>query len=232
MKKFRNYILVMFCCLVAASAMTSCLGNSEDNSQPIDAATQKQYMMRMSGLYSGKIKFWKQYDNYSTRLYAYDSVAGSWRAGSDSLITVNTFPVNKLDSAIDVRDTSVPADLKDLFNAIKDYKGYVDLKSLYYIPDGAYVQNGAIQFFVNPITFKIDVTVGGKPKEAHFVFYANSNYGYGVWKLGSAVSTFQFQAALYQICLTDVGGTPTQSNTLSSLYNGSYLRQVMVTFGL
>ena len=147
MKNFKNLLMTFIGIIAVAMCATSCL-NSDDDS--IDAVTQNRYQKLMSGMYSGKARF---YQLKSTRSFSsqktyvkYDSIHTSWDVNADSTFRINNFPVFMPDSAIVVEKTSTGSDaekyraLNQAIRALKNSsEGYImGTKARYVIPSSWY----------------------------------------------------------------------------------------------
>lgn len=180
MKNLKNLVMLLVVLATATFSFTSCNTDSEDYS--IDMATQRKYMTVMSGSYSGKTRLY--YTDYINQRYVkYDSISTSWSVRNDSTLTLNRFPVQKLDSAITVptSDTSKDAqNMRELQTAISKITTPVDMKCYYYIPASSLVNDQTLSFFVNPVYFKQTLNYGGANHDVYFVFMVN-NYGGTYW---------------------------------------------------
>lgn len=219
MKSIKNIFITAMCCLVAAVSFTACI-DSEDNS--IDDATYKQYMTQMSGQYNGKLRlFYAKSTNSGITAEKYDSLNTYWSVRTDSTITINNFPVSKLDSAIVVSatDKTENADmLRELRSQMRELPS-TNLKAFYYIPSKSAITQSYVQFYVNPYVAESSFTYKGESKKVFFVFYSNAYSG--IWT--PSKQAFEFQMGLYAICLEKLDLNSTKAIT------APYLRGLYMT---
>lgn len=214
MRNLRNLFFVLVCGLMTVASMSSCLGESEDNS--LTSEEHRAYGAEMTNSYSGKLRFYKTKGNTSsasTTVSLYDSISTSWRVTSDSLVTISYFPVNKLDSAIYVSSTDQSKDAikyRALQEAIKGCTPE-SLKCYYIIPNSSYVTSTTIGFFVTPWYITKNLTYNGETHTVYFVFLTNSTYSYGEYSRQN--KTFQFNMMLYGIYEDNVSSTGAISET-------------------
>lgn len=213
MKNFKNLLMTFIGIIAVAMCATSCL-NSEDDS--IDAVTQQRYQQLMSGMYSGKARF---YQLKSTRSFSsqktyvkYDSIHTSWDVNADSTFRINNFPVFMLDSAIVVEKTSTGSDaekyraLNQAIRALKNSsEGYImGTKARYVIPSSSWVSENVIQFMVQPYTIERTINFDGADHKVYFVF---SPYTTGAFSATNR--KFQAQLALSAVCIDKLDSSHT-----------------------
>ncbi len=220
MKSIGNIFFSAFCCALTAVAFNSCI---EEENYIIDAQTYKEYMDKMTGDYSGMVRFYYQkYNNGSMAAVKYDSINTQWTVRNDSTVTLYNFPISKLDSAIIVPETDVTDRgkwLMALRNQMKTSPN-IALKSFFYIPNKQSITSQQVQFYVNPMYVGINFDYEGTTKTAYFVFYSNSYYG--VWNAEN--HTFQYQMSLYGICFDKL-----EMNSENSVTTAPYIRTVGMT---
>lgn len=214
MKNLRNLMFAMVCGLLTVAGLSSCLGDSEDDS--ISADQHRAYGSEMANSYTGKLRFYKTKSNdaSSTSVAVYDSVSTSWRVTTDSIVSISYFPVEKLDSAIYVsaNDQSAAATkYRALQEAISNTTPET-LKCYYIIPSTSYVSSSTIGFFVTPWYIQKSLTYNGETHTVYFVFMGNSTYSYG--EFSRTNRTFQFNMMLYGI----YEDTVSASNAVSESY--------------
>ncbi len=213
MKNFKNLLMTFIGIIAVAMCATSCL-NSDDDS--IDAVTQNRYQKLMSGMYSGKARF---YQLKSTRSFSsqktyvkYDSIHTSWDVNADSTFRINNFPVFMLDSAIVVEKTSTGSDaekyraLNQAIRALKNSsEGYImGTKARYFIPSSSWVSENVIQFMVQPYTIERTINFDGADHKVYFVF---SPYTTGAFSATNR--KFQAQLALSAVCIDKLDSSHT-----------------------
>lgn len=213
MKNFKNLLMTFIGIIAVAMCATSCL-NSDDDS--IDAVTQNRYQKLMSGMYSGKARF---YQLKSTRSFSsqktyvkYDSIHTSWDVNADSTFRINNFPVFMLDSAIVVEKTSTGSDaekyraLNQAIRALKNSsEGYImGTKARYFIPSSSWVSENVIQFMVQPYTIERTINFDGADHKVYFVF---SPYTTGAFSATNR--KFQAQLALSAVYIDKLDSSHT-----------------------
>lgn len=213
MKNFKNLLMTFIGIIAVAMCATSCL-NSDDDS--IDAVTQKRYQQLMSGMYSGKARFYqlKSTGNLSSQktYVKYDSIHTSWDVSADSTFRINNFPVFMLDSAIVVEKTTTGTEaekyraLNQAIRALKNSsEGYImGTKARYVIPSTSWVSENVIQFYVQPYTIKRKINFDGAEHTVYFVF---SPYTTGAFSATNR--KFQAQLALSAICIDQLDSSHT-----------------------
>ena len=93
MKNLKNAILLLFCTILAATTLTSCLSDDKDNNDSniitLSGAQRQQTLLSLAGDYSGYLYFY----NNSKK----DSVEVDWNVSStDSTFTCFSFPISFL----------------------------------------------------------------------------------------------------------------------------------------
>lgn len=213
MKNFKNLLMTFIGIIAVAMCATSCL-NSDDNS--IDAVTQNRYQKLMSGMYSGKARFYqlKSTGNLSSQktYVKYDSIHTSWDVSADSTFRINNFPVFMLDSAIVVEKTSTGSDaekyraLNQAIRALKNSsEGYImGTKARYVIPSSSWVSENVIQFMVQPYTIERTINFDGADHKVYFEF---SPYTTGAFSATNR--KFQAQLALSAVYIDKLDSSHT-----------------------
>lgn len=220
MKKIGKFFIAALCCAMTAIAFNSC---SEAEDYTIDAQTYKQYMSKMAGDYTGKVRFYySKYSNNVVSAVKYDSLTTRWTVRTDSTVTLYNFPISKLDSAIIVPSTDTTNKGKYLMALRDQMKSLpnVSLKSFFYIPSTQAITSQYVQFYVNPMYAKTTFEYEGAEKKAYFIFYPN--YYYGVWSPTNF--TFQYQMALYAICFDQP-----ELNSENTVNTTPYMRAIYLT---
>lgn len=195
MKKFKRVFMAMLCGLFVVGSLSSCLSTDEEDTLTIDQ--QREYGREMANSYSGVVRFYKL--KTSNSVEKYDSLRTSWNVSSDTLVTLNYFPVNKLDSAISVASTDDSGEGKryrELQQAISNISP-MTLVNTWYIPYTSYITDSTISFLVTPHTIKQTLTYDGETHDVYFVFLGGNYYSRGEYNRLS--QTFQFQLMLYGI---------------------------------
>ena len=197
MKNLRNLILLLVGIVTISMSFTSCNTDSEDYSVPEE--TTRMLMTQMAGTYGGKMRLFYVNPNATSQkdyTVKYDSLNTSWDVYVDSTMTVHNFPVNKLDSAINVGTGAVSAEattLRAMQKAISEIKEPVDLKCYYWWPTKDFIQSNTTQgtsvsFYVNPVYFKQTISYEGQSHDVYFVF--QTNYYGGTWTSNSRLVEF------------------------------------------
>lgn len=233
MKNLKTFILLFVGIITMSLTFTSCNTDTEDYS--ISEEMQGKYQEQMAGVYSRGVAVLQPNSN-NTEWVKVDSIDSSWRVGNDSTITLTKFPMNRLDSAINVPSgdiTSEATTLRALRDAISKL-GYESIRLAYYIPNSQCVTSTGYQFVVNPLCvasdyssimadfhagskkagwfIKKNLTYAGETHTVWFVFYLNY-YG-GVF----TSNKFEFQMVLASIYIDD-NNAPTDYNpSFSSRY--------------
>lgn len=213
MKNLKKLLMTFIGIIAVAMCVTSCL-NSDDDS--IDAVTQNRYQKLMSGMYSGKARF---YQLKSTRSFSsqktyvkYDSIHTSWDVNADSTFRINNFPVFMLDSAVVVEKSATGTEaekyraLNQAIRALKNSsEGYLMwTKARYVIPSTSWVSENVIQFYVQPYTIERTINFDGADHKVYFVF---SPYTTGAFSATNR--KFQAQLALSAVCIDKLDSSHT-----------------------
>lgn len=213
MKNLKKLLMTFIGIIAVAMCVTSCL-NSEDDS--IDAVTQQRYQQLMSGMYSGKARF---YQLKSTRMFSsqktyvkYDSIRTTWDVNADSTFRINNFPVFMLDSAVVVEKSATGTEaekyraLNQAIRALKNSsEGYImGTKARYVIPSSSWVSENVIQFMVQPYTIERTINFDGADHKVYFVF---SPYTTGAFSATNR--KFQAQLALSAVCIDKLDSSHT-----------------------
>lgn len=184
MKNFKNLLMTFIGIIAVAMCATSCL-NSDDDS--IDAVTQNRYQKLMSGMYSGKARF---YQLKSTRMFSsqktyvkYDSIRTTWDVNVDSTFRINNFPVFMLDSAVVVEKSATGTEaekyraLNQAIRALKNSsEGYLMwTKARYVIPSASWVSENVIRFCVQPYPIERKINFDGAEHTVYFEFSPYTN---------------------------------------------------------
>lgn len=214
MKNLKKLLMTFIGIIAVAMCVTSCL-NSEDDS--IDAVTQQRYQQLMSGMYSGKARFYQLKSTgmlSSQKTYVkYDSIRTTWDVNADSTFRINNFPVFMLDSAVVVEKSATGTEaekyraLNQAIRALKNSsEGYLMwTKARYVIPSTSWVSENVIQFYVQPYTIELKkINFDGAEHTVYFVF---SPYTTGAFS--STNRKFQAQLALSAVCIDKLDSSHT-----------------------
>lgn len=234
--------LMMLLIGVFALTVTSC--NTDDGDHYYTHEEQDAIQAKMVGTYSGSLYMYKP--NTSTKKYeVYHSLPTTWTAskgnpalGKDSLITISNFPINMLDSAINVSKgeiTTEATQLRELRTAIS-MLAPEDIRCAYYVPSTQFITSAGYQFIVNPLCVNSDfytlkatgqsmfikktLSYGGTTHDVYFVFLLNY-YG-GAYSVTNR--SFQFNMALASITI-DKKPVDYYSNSFAS----TYFRPLIIT---
>ena len=233
MKNLKALILLFVGIVSTSLAFTSC--NTEGEDYSISEEMQRQYQKQMAGVYSRGVAV-LQPNSDNTGWVKVDSVGATWRVGSDSTIILSNFPMNRLDSAINVPSGEITTEatkLRALRDAISKL-GNESISCAYYIPNTQCVTGTSCQFVVNPLCLtseyssimadlragsknagmfiKKKLTYDGETHTVWFVFYLNY-YG-GVYTSGK----FEFQMVLASIYISDDKAPTDYNPSFSSRY--------------
>lgn len=214
MKNLKKLLMTFIGIIAVAMCVTSCL-NSEDDS--IDAVTQQRYQQLMSGMYSGKARFYQLKSTgmlSSQKTYVkYDSIRTTWDVNADSTFRINNFPVFMLDSAVVVEKSATGTEaekyraLNQAIRALKNSsEGYLMwTKARYVIPSTSWVSENVIQFYVQPYTIELKkINFDGAEHTVYFVF---SPYTTGAFSATNR--KFQAQLALSAVCIDKLDSSHT-----------------------
>ena len=214
MKNLKKLLMTFIGIIAVAMCVTSCL-NSEDDS--IDAVTQQRYQQLMSGMYSGKARFYQLKSTgmlSSQKTYVkYDSIRTTWDVNADSTFRINNLHVFMLDSAVveEKSATGTEAEkyraLNQAIRALKNSsEGYLMwTKARYVIPSTSWVSENVIQFYVQPYTIELKkINFDGAEHTVYFVF---SPYTTGAFS--STNRKFQAQLALSAVCIDKLDSSHT-----------------------
>lgn len=213
MKNLKKLLMTFIGIIAVAMCATSCL-NSEDDS--IDAVTQQRYQQLMSGMYSGKARFYQLKSTgmlSSQKTYVkYDSIRTTWDVNADSTFRINNFPVFMLDSAVVVEKSATGTEaekyraLNQAIRALKNSsEGYsMWTKARYVIPSTSWVSENVIQFYVQPYTIERKINFD---RAEHTVYFVFSPYTTGAFSATNR--KFQAQLALSAICIDQLDSSHT-----------------------
>lgn len=210
MKNLKNLLLLFVSIVAVSMAFTSC--NSDSTDYSVDLPTQKQLQSTMSGGYTGKAAFLLA----NTAANKYDTIAVEnmlWNVRTDSTFIVRDFPVNRLDSAINVPSGQISNEATQL-RALRDEisnLGSQDLTCFYWVPGTNWMSSSIYQFIVNPVYFSKKITYNGETHDVYFVFQMNTYIG----QFSISERKFQFSMVLASICIdkTPVDYTPSFPST-------------------
>lgn len=217
MKNLKKLLMTFIGIIAVAMCATSCF-NSEDDS--IDAVTQQRYQQLMSGMYSGKARFYqlKSVGNSSSPK-PYEEYPTSWDVTADSTFRINNFPVFMLDSAIVVEKNATGTEaekyraLNQAIRALKNSsEGYISTEVKYAIPSSSWVSDNILQFVVNPKPIETTINYNGDKRKVYFVF---SIYTSGAFSTTNR--KFQAQLVLSAICMDKID----QSHAVPSQFMNS-----------
>lgn len=189
MNKTKNILLLLVCGIIALASLSSCL-NNDNNDYSIDAATQKKYMTTISMLspYSNNARLYYS-DGYNA--VKYDSIKGNsvyCRLSADSVLTIQNFPICKLDSAIKISENETKGTYRELFDAIHNSKETVNIKGLYCIPYSNWATTNGYQYLI-AASAQFKVTYGGEEHNVLFDFDQTQSWGnYNAAQLSAGMS--------------------------------------------
>lgn len=237
MKNLKNLLVLLVGILTMSLTFASCNTDGEDYS--ISPEVQRQYQSQMAGMYSGQVIVQQANEN-ATDWVNVDSIRSTWSVSNDSTIILSRFPMNKLDSAINVPsgETSTEAiKLRELRTAISEL-GDESIRCTYFIPNTQCVMGTGYQFVVNPLCLTSDysqilsdlriglknngffikkkLTYDGETHTVWFVFYLNYYGG------AFSSSKFAYQMVLASIYISD-DSVPTDYN---SSFSSRFFRPV------
>lgn len=223
--------LMMLLIGVFALTITSC--NTEDGDHYYTQEEQDAIQAKMVGTYSGTLYMYKP--NTSTQKYeSYYSLPTTWTAskgnpalGKDSLITISSFPINMLDSAIVISDKDNSDEAKTL-RALRTAISKLPAENLeckFFVPsdNSYYTFNNGYRFILNPLIVKKQLTYEEKQHDVYFVFSMNSYVG--EWTPG-AMNSMKFQMVFASFSIDKA-----PQNYYPS-FSQKYLRPLIITCGL
>lgn len=228
--------LMMLLIGVFALTVTSC--NSYDSDHYYTQEEQQAIQSKMYGTYGGKLIMYKpnsttgKAEDYYTISTTWSAYKGNAALGEDSLITVSEFPINMLDSAINIPNTDDTDEIKTLRalrTAISELPAE-DLKCKFSVPsdNSYYTFNNGYRFILNPLIVKKQLTYEGKSHDVYFVFAINSHVG--EWTMPATSGSMKLYMRFVSI---SVDKNPL--NNLQQFYYPSfslkYLRQLIITCG-
>ena len=169
MKNLKNAILLLFCTILAATTLTSCLSDDKDNNDSniitLSGAQRQQTLQSLAGDYSGYLYFYNNSKN--------DSVEVDWKVSStDSTFTCFSFPISFLQYYVttnsNIKEAVTNAGGQTLIGAVNTYaqaaKTYWEQNYYFYLMTPA---NKTLKFNYN-----------GKDCQITFDDYQTSSYGY------------------------------------------------------
>ncbi len=234
MKNLKTLFVLFVSIITVSFAFTSCNTDGEDYSITMDL--QRQYMQQMAGMYPGKVVV-NQPNASGNNYVAVDSVYTSWTVNTDSTLVIHNFPVNMLDSAINVSKGEISTEatqLRELRTAISQLSPE-DIRCAYYIPSSQFVSSVGYQFIVNPLCVNSDfytlkatgqsmfikktLSYGGTTHDVYFVFLLNY-YG-GTFSVTNR--SFQFNMALASISIDK------KPVDYSNSFASTYFRPLIIT---
>lgn len=227
MKTSRHYLSLLAAFFMAAITLSSCLNNDDDNNANlIDKETQHACQMMMSGSHGSMVRmYYPKLTSDGTNAEKFDSLENqTWTVKSDSTVTLGSFPINKLDSAIYVSNTDNSDNAKLMRvvqKAISDINTTVTLKSYYFIPynNSQYVTGDGYKFLVYPSLIKQEVTYNNEKHTLYFVFYGGT---FGSWT--RLKMDFEYNMLLGGIAIDQYSELTGYGNFISN----QYFRQVLL----
>ena len=172
MKNLKNAILLLFCTILAATTLTSCLSDDKDNNDSniinLTGAQRTQTLQSLAGDYSGFLYFYT-----GTKKDKKDSVEFYWNvSSSDSTFTSTSFPISFLQNYVttnsNIKDAVTNAGRQTLVGSVNTYaqaaKTYWEQNYYFYLMTPA---NKTLKFIYN-----------GKDCTITFDDYQTSSYGY------------------------------------------------------
>ena len=228
MKTSRHYLSLLAAFFMAALTLSSCLNNDDDNSaNVIDKETQHACQVMMSGSHGSMLRMYypKAAVDGTATAEKFDSLEHqTWTVKSDSTVTLGSFPINKLDSAIYVSDADKSTNatlMRAVQKAISEINTPVTLKSYYFIPynNSQYVTGDGYNFLVYPSLIKQEVTYNNEKHTLYFVFYGGT---LGSWT--RLKMDFEYNMLLGGIAVDQYSELTGQGNFISN----QYFREVLL----
>lgn len=235
MKNLKTLFMLFVSIITVSFAFTSCNTDGEDYSVTVDV--QRQCMQQMAGTYTGKVVV-NQPNASGNKYVPVDSLVTTWSVNTDSTFVIRNFPINMLDSAINVSKgeiTTEATQLRELRTAIS-MLAPEDIRCAYYVPSTQFITSTGYQFIVNPLCVNSDfytlkatgqsmfikktLSYGGTTHDVYFVFLLNY-YG-GAYSVTNR--SFQFNMALASISI-DKKPVDYYSNSFAS----TYFRPLVIT---
>lgn len=214
MNKMKNLLLVAMC-LIATSAVTSCLNSDDDSLDPrLTAEEETAYLYRLSGTYTGKMFYThngRTKDGTKDSTYR-DSIKNiCWVINSDSTIIIKDFPDSIYNNAIrnnaDLRKIMEKAPKRDLKCTFAPYR---------------YNSNGVIDyaFQLLPKTESTESSQYAYTKNEFMVDDTKytMQYGYAIYYGGVSSMGYQPKTGYtieFQLLLADIKCTPSQQLTIA-----------------
>lgn len=169
MKNLKNAILLLFCTILAATTLTSCLSDDKDNNDSniitLSGAQRQQTLLSLAGDYSGYLYFY----NNSKK----DSVEVDWEVSStDSTFKCFSFPISFLKYYVttnsNIKEAVTNAGNQHLTGAVNTYaqasKTYWNQNYYFYL--------------LTPASKTLNFNYNGKACQIVFTDYIASSYGY------------------------------------------------------
>lgn len=222
MKKFSIYLGSLLCSLFMMASLSSCLNDNDSSDNSIDATTQKSYQYQYATATQPSVaRFYytsnSGYYGYQN-IVKYDSITNG--AGTrpsfvtDSTYTLRSFPVCKLDSAINIDASVTTGTYRELYEAIHNSQETASITGYHFIYSSSYASSTSLQYVMQGV-MQVKLTYGG---QTHNVgFYFAPSYSYGVYTASTRSNEFQlYLAAIYPDF--DINKTLSSQTALSSTY--------------
>ena len=169
MKHLKNAILLLFCTILAATTLTSCLSDDKDNNDSniitLSGSQRQQTLQSLAGDYSGYLYFY----NNSKK----DSVEVDWNVSStDSTFTCFSFPISFLKYYVttnsNIKEAVTNAGGQTLIGAVNTYAqaSNTDWSQKYYF------------YLMTPANKTLTFNYNRKACKITFADYQKSSYGY------------------------------------------------------
>lgn len=155
--------------LLAATCLTSCLKDNDNNTNNQLSPTEKEYCATIvKGSYTGKLIY--QAKNIKDVNDVTDTLSVSWSITNDSTLTIHNFPTNLL--AENISDAALKSALAEA--PAQDIQCRI-----------GFVTASPIQWLINPIAPAYNVQFEGAEHQIHVAFYANSTNSFGRYDTSS-----------------------------------------------
>lgn len=196
-------------CAVAATTLTSCLDDDDDNGLTADERLECFNATR--GEHSGKLIFRKA--GNSTNVAYNDTVSAAWSITTDSTMTIYNVPSRAIASAIDTTTASTKAANIEAYNAIVAQPAKTVSCAI------NYYRNNPISWAIYPAAITYEgIPYGGKQCRVQILYY--TNYCVGTYSSTGSSRSMQMQIV---VAGANVDGTYTaelipQSNARGLLF--------------
>lgn len=194
-------------CAVAATTLTSCLDDDDDNG--LTAEEKLACFNATRGEHSGKLIFRKA--GNSTNVANNDTVAASWNIATDSTMTIYNVPSRAIASAIDTTTTTTKAENIEAYKAIAAQPARTIGCTI------NYYRNNPISWAIYPNTITYEgIPYNGKECRVQILYFAN--YCVGTYSSESRTMQMQIVVAGANVDGTYVSTLIPQSNARGLLF--------------